>query len=216
MTDLIRARTELECTVEDLKLAADRAGGKREELQNELATLQAEIGQKEVELEGLKPEWGQYRTRENEEKRELDAARARLETLFAKRGRMGRFTTKGERDRYLRSEIASVEAYRASQTTALATSKNDLDAARNSLGQIERNLTQAQDTVEDGREQVKKLAEEIAQLKDSHANMSERRKTLWREETRLRSVVDNLNDEFRSAERLLASMMDKVSVPAQP
>lgn len=123
---------------------------------------------------------------------------------------MDRFRTKAERDRYLRGEIASVEAYRTSQNAVLDTSKNDLKAAKDSLTQVEQRLEQAQETVEDGRDQIKRLSDEIAKSKDKHSEMSERRKTLWREETRLRSVVDNVGDELRTAERTLASMMDKV------
>ena len=209
---MIRARTELQCTVEDLRLASERAGGRREELSTELTAVEFQIAEKEKTLQELKPEWEALRSQENEERRELDGQKAKLESLFAKRGRMDRFRTKGERDRYLMGEIASVDAYRTSQDTALQAANNNLVAARTSLGEIEERLGQAQDTVEDGREQMRKTADELSKAKDKHSTMSEKRKTLWREETRLRSVVDNLGDELRSAERLLASMMDKVSL----
>ncbi|THH30921.1 hypothetical protein EUX98_g3237 [Antrodiella citrinella] len=209
LTDLVRSRTELQCTIEDLTLASDRAGGKREELEAELATVVAQIQEKENALGLLQPDYDALRTQENAERRELDSVKAQLDALFSKRGRMDRFRTKGERDRYLRAEIASVQAYQTAQKAAVEASKADLQTAKNSLAQIEQRLGQAQDTVEDGRDLIRRRADEISEAKDSQSTMSEKRKSFWREETRLRSVVDTQADEFRAAERLLASMMDK-------
>ncbi|KAI0081880.1 structural maintenance of chromosome protein 3 [Panus rudis PR-1116 ss-1] len=209
LTDLIRSRTELQCIVADLRNASERAGGKLQELQEELQTVQGQIAEKEQALAELRPEWEAHRAREIEEKKKLDEARAKLEALFSKRGRMDRFRTKADRDRYLRGEIASVQAYRQSQEQALIAAREELENARASLTDLEKRVEGVQETAKDGRARVKQLAEEIAQLKDQHAEMSERRKELWREETKLKSLVDNEADELRSAERVLASMMDK-------
>lgn len=210
LNDLIRSRTELQCTIDDLNTASERAGGKREELDLELANVIEQIEAKEQELQQLRPQWEDARAKENEERRHLDDAQARLDALYSKRGRMDKFRTKADRDRFLNREIASVQSYRVTRDADLTKAKSDLDSAQKSLKSTEDQLSDAQDTVNDGREFMKELATEISDSKDEHSTMSEERKTLWREETRLRSVVDNLHDELRSAERLLASMMDKV------
>ncbi|KAH9913356.1 hypothetical protein B0H21DRAFT_896218 [Amylocystis lapponica] len=194
LNDLVRARTELECTVADLRVAAERAGGRREELEGELAVVQEQIAAKEADLAALLPEWEAHRARETDEKHRLDEARARLDALYSKRGRLNRFHTRAERDRYLRSEITSMEAYRNSQATSL-------DGLRRVEG--------AQERVEDGRQRARTLGEEVAKLKDEHAELSERRKELWREDTKLGNLVTHEADELRTAERNLASMMDK-------
>ena len=41
INDLVRARTELECLVEDLKAAKERTGDKKEEMEGELETINA-------------------------------------------------------------------------------------------------------------------------------------------------------------------------------
>ncbi|CAL1707049.1 unnamed protein product [Somion occarium] len=209
LTDLVRARTELECTVADLRLASERAGGKRNELESELAAFQAQITEKESALARLRPEWEAHRARENEEKRRMEEARARLDALYSKQGRLNRFRTKAERDRYLNGEIAGLEAYKTAQAQAFETTRNELENAKGALTDLEERVEAVQGRAEDGRSRVKELAENIARLKDEHAEMSERRKELWREETKLKSLVDNEADELRQAERTLASMMDK-------
>lgn len=206
----MRARTELECTVADLRVAAERAGGKREELEGELATVQEQIAVKEGDLTALLPEYEAHRTRETDEKHRLDEARARLNALFAKRGRLDRFRTRAERDAYLRSEIASIEAYRLSHTAALEERREELTRAKEGLADVESRAEGAQERAEDGRQRARTLGEELAKLKDDHAELSERRKELWREDTKLGNLVAHAADELRTAERSLASMMDKV------
>lgn len=209
LTDLFRARTELECTIQDLNLAAERAGGQRDELEAELVTLEEQIREREQSLRELLPQWEAHKAQETEEKRRLEAARARLEALYAKRGRVEKFRTRAERDRYLRAEIASVEAYTRTQREALGAAQSSLQSARDQLTEIEARAEEAVDRAEDGRARARELGEEIAALKNEHSELSEKRKDLWREETKLKSLVDNEADELRTAERNLASMMDK-------
>ena len=211
LTDLIRARTELECTLDDLRLAAERAGGRREILEAELATVESTIAQKEQDLAALIPNWERVRAAESSEKHQLDEARARLEALYAKRGRLDKFRTKAERDRYLRAEIASMEQFRRNQVNALAGLEQELTRARQSLAEVNDSIDATQAKAEDGRNQVRELGEKIAKLKDEQAEKTERRKELWREDSKLESLVTHAADELRSAERMLASMMDKAS-----
>lgn len=210
LNDLIRSRTELTCTIEDLRLAVDRSSGQSEQLRTELENVEARITEREQELRDLLPQWDTHRARENEEKKRLDEARIRLDGLYAKRGRLEKFRTRAERDRYLRAEIASVENHSRGQAAALENTRQELDQARAALAEVEQRAENAVDRAEDGRRRAKELGEQLAQLKDEQAELSERRKELWREETKLKSLVDNEKDELRAAERLLASMMDKV------
>jgi structural maintenance of chromosome 3 (chondroitin sulfate proteoglycan 6) len=55
--------------VQDLKDANERTGGKREEIEAELAKVKKEISQKEKALAKLLPKWDQHRAREMEERR---------------------------------------------------------------------------------------------------------------------------------------------------
>lgn len=141
----------------------------------------------------------------------MDEARVRLDALYSKRGRLEKFRTRAERDKYLRAEIASVETYATSQNNALLNARQELEQARTSLQEIEQRAGAAVERAEDGRTRAKELGEQLARLKDEHVELTERRKELWREETKLKSLVDGEADELRTAERSLASMMDKVS-----
>ena len=70
-------------------------------------------------------------------------------------------------------------------------------------------LESAQNGIEDEKTRIRHLSDELANLREQHTALSERRKSLWREDTKLDSLVGHAVDEMKSAERFLAGMMDK-------
>ncbi|KAH8115688.1 structural maintenance of chromosome protein 3 [Phellopilus nigrolimitatus] len=209
LNDLVRSRTELECTVEDLKAAKERTGGKREELEAELEGIQTAIAEKEQALAGLSPQWDAHRAREADERLRLDEARARLGTLYEKQGRLSRFRTRAARDQFLSGELASLRAYRETQAANRAAAERELGAAREALGALGARSEGVRDRLEDRRERVRQITEELSGVKEKHAELLEKRKELWREDARLTNTVGHAENELRQHERDLASMMDK-------
>ncbi|KAF5340619.1 hypothetical protein D9611_007366 [Ephemerocybe angulata] len=209
LTDFVRSRTEIECIIEDLKAAGLSSGSKRQELEAELQRLNERIEEKEAALEELIPEWADRKAKELEEKRRLDDASAKLASLFAKQGRATKFRTKAERDNFLRHEIDSVKAYQAAQSAALDTSQSELEGLRGSQAELDEQILGVQEKISDGREKVKELGIQHDDLKEKYKELTEKRKDLWREDTKLDSLVNRAADELRTAERSLAGMMDK-------
>jgi structural maintenance of chromosome 3 (chondroitin sulfate proteoglycan 6) len=210
LNDLVKARTELECVVADLNAASDRTGSTLADLQQELVDIQGQIGDKEIELNDLAPQWDDIRARSTKLKHQLDESRGHLEALYSKQGRLQRFHTKTERDAFLTGEIASLDKYRTSQTEALRSAKSDLQAAKDRLERAEESRVAARERAEGARTQINALVASIATEKDAQEDMKERRKGLWREDTKLDSLISRATEELRTAERSLASMMDKV------
>ena len=210
LTDLVRSRTELECTIADLQSAGEQEGGRRAELEKEITTVEHQISSKERELGALIPQWSDYRTREAAEKRKMEDTKAQLSALFAKQGRVKRFRTKAERDNYLHQEIASLESYQKNRVSVLESTKGDLTSTREALSEVTRRIDGLQDSVEDGKKRVRDLGDQLSELKDKQSDFAERRKELWREDSKLDGLLSHAADELKSAERNLASMMDKV------
>jgi structural maintenance of chromosome 3 (chondroitin sulfate proteoglycan 6) len=176
----------------------------------ELTRITEQIMDKERKLDDLVPEWEAQRAMETAERRKLDEANVKLAALFAKQGRVNRFKTKAERDAFLRQEIASIKAFQTQQTGVLHDIKSELDTSRTGKTEVEQKITGVQGRIEDGRKRVKDLAEQSVALKERQTELTEKRKDLWREDTKLDSLLRHANDELKTAERNLASMMDKV------
>jgi len=196
--------------IEDLRAASQNTGGRREDIEVEIKQLESQIEEKEEQLAELIPEWEQDRANEASEKKRLDEASAKLDALFSKQGRASKFRTQRERDNFLRQEISSVGAYKKSQTAAYDASRSELSVANDSLGEIDGQEKELHDRMEEARKKGRELSESVAGLKENYSELTEKRKDLWREDTKLEALVSRAADELRTAERSLAGMMDKV------
>ena len=208
----MRERTELECLIKDIRLAGAQTGGKRSDLQEELTLVEQQIQEKEETLRQVMPEWETQRARESLEKHRLDDANNKLMALFAKQGRVNRFRTKAERDGYLKQEIASLGAYQASQIAAFEATRTGLASCRQSEVQVKEQIAHASGNMEDEKNRARDLAEQLSVLKDERSTLTEQRKDLWREDTKLVSQLGHASDQLMAAERTLATMMDKVDL----
>ncbi|KAH9048361.1 structural maintenance of chromosome protein 3 [Lactarius hengduanensis] len=189
LSDLTRSQKELELRIADLRAA--------------------DAPQKEAALAALLPRWEAHRATESEQRQALDEANGKLSALYSKKGRLERFRTRAERDQYLRSELAALESHRTAQGDALKASNVELRAALASREQLDGRVAEVTQRGEDSRGRAKDLGEELATLADQRSEWVERRKDLWREDAKLDSTRNRAADELRSAERTLASMMDK-------
>jgi structural maintenance of chromosome 3 (chondroitin sulfate proteoglycan 6) len=211
LADLIRSQKELELRIADLRAADARAGGQRNALEGELADIEAQIAQKEEALAALLPKWETHRAAETEQRRALDDANGKLSALYAKQGRLQRFRTRAERDQFLRSELAALDSHKTAQSDALKASNVELQTAVTLRDQLDERMADVNRRGEDSRGRARELGEELAKLVEQRGEWVEQRKDLWREDAKLDSMKNHAADELRSAERSLASMMDKVS-----
>ena len=211
IADLTRSQKELELRIADLRAANARAGGERSSLEGELVEIEAQIVQKEAALAALLPQWETHRASETDQRQALDEANGKLTALYAKQGRLERFRTRGERDQFLHSEIAALESHQAAQNGALEASRAELQTAVALRDQMDERIVDVIKRGQDSRSGARELGEELAALADQRGNWVEQRKDLWREDAKLDTTRSHAVDELRSAERSLASMMDKVS-----
>ncbi|KAG8990253.1 Structural maintenance of chromosomes protein 3 [Tulasnella sp. JGI-2019a] len=209
MNELIRSRTELECTIADLQQVGERGEERREELEADLEEILGKITEKEAELMELAPNLQDRIKEEKEEKRRLDEAQARLEALGLKQGRVARYTSKAERDKFLKKEIASIESYQTTQRQNSEEIRGELNAAQNRLQEIERKGEEVLQNLDDRRERLRVMGEQLNGLREENSKLVESRKELWREDAKLESTVGHARNELQTAERALAGMMDK-------
>ena len=133
---LVRARMELEFLLEDLKAAKERTGGKKEEMEAEPETVKAQVVEKEEQFDWLLPEWDAYWTTKAEERIRLDDAQAHLHMLQERQGRLSRFRTRQECDRFPTCELQSLRAFRERQGSAPESVKYELENAWAALAEL--------------------------------------------------------------------------------
>lgn len=106
----------------------------------------------------------------------LDEAQARLGALSAKQGRVTLYKTKADRDKYLKSEINSIDSYERSQQQTLDDARAELGSAQRRLEELDQKAEEVGQNLEDRRERLRQMGEQAAQTKEEHSKLTEQRK----------------------------------------
>ncbi|KAF8316702.1 RecF/RecN/SMC N terminal domain-containing protein [Cantharellus anzutake] len=209
MQDLLKARTELECIIEDLGQAGQKGAARKKGLKRELNEVEKQISGVETELMEVVPEWEDRVAKEKEARASLDRAQASLDTLYAKQGRISRFKSRTERDMFLRNEIDAIAAHEKSQAQVKANMQTELTNTLKTIDELIRKGNEIEENLNERRGKLQEMQEEVNNLQHNLREKTEQRKEMWREDAKLSQLKNNAQQQLREAERNLASTMDK-------
>ncbi|PWN19657.1 putative SMC3 [Microstroma glucosiphilum] len=209
--ELSRAVAQLDAQVRDDEESGERTQERREDLQQRLDEVEAEISEKESELMSVVPDW-QERTDSLDEARErLETVKSRLAFIIAKGGRSAQFRNQAERDEALSQQIEELQSFEAAQSSRLTEVTAAQERAEARVQEIEETVQ----TKEAALEQRKRTKDEglatWTTKKARRDELSEQRKELFKEETKLMSSTAYAEEQFNLANRKLAATMDKTT-----
>ena len=136
--------------------------------------------------------------------------------LYAKQALFLQFTTKSQRDAWLTSEISTLKSEVASRVAQLesdaATLASDQQSAAQCQEEIDR-LTQSLQEPEYER-LLEALEENVRVARQNHVRLVDQRKAQWRNEIRLKALVDLAENELTGANHRVVQSMDRLLVRA--
>jgi structural maintenance of chromosome 3 (chondroitin sulfate proteoglycan 6) len=140
----------------------------------------------------------------------LNDCRQRRDLLFTKRGRSNQFSNKKERDEYLRQEIKSVKNTREAFEKQVSQITAELDALQKRLSQQEKEAVQFKKQMSDIQSQLGDEQDSAKNCRQKLAELSSKRKDLWRQDAQLDASIANLREEYRLSSRAIFGTMDRV------
>ncbi|KAH7334862.1 structural maintenance of chromosome protein 3 [Rhizoctonia solani] len=209
LADLTATRAKAQLAIQDLQERGEMGEQRREQMQAELETVEARAAEVEASLAEIQPEWEEVVEKEKEEKRLMDDAQTRLGALHAKQGRISRFSSRAERDNYLRAEIKGLKTAEEAVVQSLNTAEEEINSTREKIEDVQRRAIESREQVQEKGSLLTELGEEIVQKNAKKAKLVEQRKELWREDTKYEQLVGSARDELHATQRALAGMMDR-------
>ncbi|EPQ26730.1 uncharacterized protein PFL1_05709 [Pseudozyma flocculosa PF-1] len=209
--ELSKGLAQLQSLVEDLEEAGERREGRREGIEQELANIRTEIEAKQAELRTLTPQWEALRGETAAIREQLEQTKARIAALYSKQGRSAQFRTQRERDEYLRRQISDLDRYTEAQRQRIEQSANERRADEQRKAEVAGRVLEVEASIEGRRDLIRDLGEQLTSKRDRRDELTETKKDLWKEETRLASAAGYARDQLSQAQRVLSSMMDKAT-----
>lgn len=205
---IAQKQADEEALAKEISLAKTSSDDRDEQV----ARLEVLIQQHEAKLAESLPQLKELQAKEADVSGRLDQLKAEQRSLFAKQGRFDTFSTREERDDWLKNEIDVVsgrikesEPRLADLSSAVQTKEAELAEATAQITTLDSQLDEAK-----RHQRVEGLTESINQLRERILELTEHRKTLWRDEIRIRSVQDSLTHDINTANHQVNQTMDRV------
>nr|QIC49990.1 structural maintenance of chromosomes protein 3 [Actinia equina] len=198
-----KQRTKLELDIKDLENIASDDATTKEQYKLELERLQVTIAQQQQELNNLLPSFNQYKTEEETCANRLEACERRRTELYAKQGRKNQFSSKEERDKWIKKEMRSLNnavSKKESQIQALQAEIEDLSSK---LRRLENDIRERTEDLEQRKSSIEQNNREYSELKRSRDELTNNRKELWRQEAAIEQTISTAREELTKAERNL-------------
>ncbi|TPX67208.1 hypothetical protein SpCBS45565_g03913 [Spizellomyces sp. 'palustris'] len=207
----IKAKAHLELIIKDSEENVSTNLQAKERLTQDLNTLREKIAEKERELDEVSPSFNEALTMENSLKERYEAAELERDTLYSKQGRNAQFRTKAERDTYLRKEIKNVQDTITSQSQQVTQLEQEVVVSRRRLAEIDTGIEDTRQQLEDRKQKLTDIDQQILDLRRQRNQLDERRKELWRDESKHSASAQTAKEELDRCERILYSSMDRVT-----
>ncbi|ANB13366.1 cohesin subunit SMC3 [Sugiyamaella lignohabitans] len=209
LDEIITSHAKAELKLSEIQENKAQIKQRRLEREQESAELSEEIKIKESELLEIIPRFDKLKQEEQQLRELVESLEARRDRLELKRGQNSKFSSKGERDRWLQAQIADVEATIAARNTAISELQLEVVELEKQLHQASEGvLSQRQglDSASEMHGSARRLETEAALDKE---RLLDERKGLWREESRLEIALDNAQQKLDKAQQRLSGTMSR-------
>ena len=204
-----KEQAAIEYDVETLTDGQNAAQQARALAANELQDVQAQIAQREAQLQELLPRFNALREQERGIKQQLQDTEATRARLYSKQGRNQRYRSKKDRDTDLRRQIDEINIALATRKAVAMSVAEDTVTLEQTITELEADIASMRDRLSNRGDEQQRVGEQIEAAKAEKENLNDQRKEIWREEAKLDAILSHAQKELENAERFLAQMMDQ-------
>ncbi|CAK7904448.1 structural maintenance of chromosomes protein 3 [[Candida] anglica] len=169
------------------------------------------IAKKEREISENKPGLESLQDVESQTKADLAEYTSKQRALYSKQSRFSKFQTKEQRDEWLNKEISSVTKELNKKSNTVTKLEQEIDSKQVELEDLKEQISKLNDSIlgPNFAESVKSLQYKISDSKAQITELTDHRKSLWRDEIRLRSIQDSISNDLNNATHLVNQTMDR-------
>merc|ERR1712241_694415 len=209
MQQQTKDKTRLEFVSKDLKDEVTGDNKSKDRAEQELKKLREDIGSKEKELEKIKPKYEEMKKKEDECTRELALKEQKRKELYAKQGRGSQFTSKDQRDEWIKKELKSLNKQIKDKGDQIERLGQDLSRESKRKIELEKKIEDATGEQDNFRTHIDDHNKGFYELKKKKDLLQTERNDLCRKEMNLQQTLSALKEELAKAEQTLRSMAGK-------
>lgn len=205
-------KAKLELTIKDMQEDLEGDAKTKKKLEEELRKCNEKIAKTQKSLENITPQYESRRDSEEKCTQELAAAEQRRKELYAKQGRGNQFTSRDDRDSWIKNELKSLNKAIKDKEEQIRKLTEDTGQEEKRREMLETRITDINQRVEQHKEIIESNNRSYNEMKGKKDELQNERSALWREENVLQQNLVSLRDELSKKEQGLRSMTGKATL----
>ncbi|XP_014677451.1 PREDICTED: structural maintenance of chromosomes protein 3-like [Priapulus caudatus] len=181
----------------------------RTKADKELEKLNKQIQVKRDELDSIIPLHKAQEEREQNAQGSLALADQRRKELYAKQGRGNQFTSREERDAWIKNELRSLNRAIKDKDEQIRRLNEDLLNDQQNVDELERKMAEMNQELENHRENIDRHNKQFYTMKKNKDALQNERNELWRQENAMQQAISTTKEELSKAEQALRSITGK-------
>ncbi|KAK3036176.1 hypothetical protein RJ639_029913 [Escallonia herrerae] len=202
-TEAIKKHAQLELDDKDLQEKIFGNIKAKDEATKQLELLEKEIQISLEELSRIRPLYDEQVKEEELITRSIMEREKQLSILYQKQGRATQFSSKAERDKWLRKEMEEYERVLSSNLMQEKKLKGEIDQLQNELQEQDAYIKSRESDIAASESYISHYLEGFNQFKAHRDKLHDERKSLWGKESELSAEIEHLKTEVMKAEKSL-------------
>jgi structural maintenance of chromosome 3 (chondroitin sulfate proteoglycan 6) len=173
--------SEIEVALQEGEADSKARGVESADMKKQLAEIEGQIKACEAELAKIVPKYDAKYQSLQDSQQQLDTVKARVEALYGKQGRNRQFSSKKERDAFLQSQIAALQAQADTKEQLLQRLQKEVEQEAVNLGKERQALSKAEEEKKTRSARYEALTKQIQERTQARNDLQEQRKKSWRD-----------------------------------
>ena len=204
LTATVTRRAQLELEVQTLKATASSDADSQKKMQAELDSVLKEIESAKASLKSkVQPNYEAARSALSAATAKKDNAFEQIKNLYAKQGRGAQFSTEKDRDAWIKTTVAEMNATLAEKKASIAALEDSLAGLSRSLAQEEKQLGQQENDVKKKQQILTKISQQLVEKTADRNQHAESRRERWRS---IEDLADKIAEEREAKNRADADL----------
>eukprot|EP01104_Vermistella_antarctica_P010638 TRINITY_DN2847_c1_g2_i3.p1 TRINITY_DN2847_c1_g2~~TRINITY_DN2847_c1_g2_i3.p1 ORF type:complete len:870 (-),score=309.49 TRINITY_DN2847_c1_g2_i3:51-2660(-) len=208
---LIKQRAKLELNIEaasDKNVAENARQGR---LDSDIKRVNHQVKDAQTKLDNARRQFDEAVIAERGAKEQILDCDRRLKEIYSKQGRSGQFTSKKERDNWLRKEIKELEKTGKNEAAQKARAEKDIAALEKDLKKTTNDIERREHQLKDIQETLSKNVKSSIELKKGRDDASNRRKSAWKKDNQITGQIRKAQEGLNRGQRDLKSTVNKIT-----
>lgn len=208
---LLKVIADKTVKVDELRDIINTAKEQKENYHELIEHYQSLIKEHESKISQHKPNLQKYQEEEYTIKNKLSELITKQRSLYSKQNRFLKFTTKKERNEWLKEQISSITHDLHVKDAEMNRLASQAETKREDISSHNQRIEELREILDDEKQNqlIIDLQSSINNLKIEITEFTDNRKALWRNEIRYKGMLDSLNNDLNNANYLVNQTMDR-------